>query len=660
MALSKIQKIRLITISKHREEILEALQNTGCTEIISLVNEESSKDKDSQQILKKLQKLELEQANIEFAIKALKPYEVKKSFFEQPMTLSIEEVLAITKNFDHKKVISEVIRIEDKNVKEKNNIALIESKLKEYQPWKSLNIDLEDINGTKENKVRLGSIKTLQFEEYLEKFNAISKLTHIEVVTKTENETFFYIIFDKTLEESISKLLNEYKFSEADIPLNKGKLISVFQDLKKELKESTRSIVQESKEFHKLAKNLDNLKVTYDYLEWEIEKSSVAKTINKTHFSSTITAWAIKKSVKKIQEELEKISKEILIEEIEPEEGEIPPVTLVNSNFMSPFEAVTKTYGLPLYSELDPTPYLSVFFIIFFALCLTDAGYGIIMFITMWAVQRFMKLPIGTKNLVRLLMYGGIATFFVGAIFGGWFGMTADQVPEFLTTTNAEGEKMFILQKINALTDPLTVLILALGLGYVQITLGIFMKLFHNYKNFDKKEAILDSAPWGVLMTGIGFFVLTQASVLPIEMAVVGKWWIIISVIIVVLTQGRDKKNPIFKLLSGILSLYGLVGYMSDILSYSRLLALGLATAIIGLAVNVIALLMKDMIPYFGWVLMIVILIGGHIFNLLINALGSFIHSGRLQFVEFFGKFMEGGGEEFKPFNKKSKYIYIK
>ena len=117
--------------------------------------------------------------------------------------------------------------------------------------------------------------------------------------------------------------------------------------------------------------------------------------------------------------------------------------------------------------------------------------------------------------------------------------------------------------------------------------------------------------------------------------------------------------NKLGKATSGILSLYGLVGFMGDILSYSRLLALGLATAIIGLAVNTVAALVGG-IPYIGWLIMAVVFIGGHIFNLLINALGSFIHSGRLQFVEFFTKFMEGGGQAFKPFSKKTKYVYIK
>jgi V/A-type H+-transporting ATPase subunit I len=203
------------------------------------------------------------------------------------------------------------------------------------------------------------------------------------------------------------------------------------------------------------------------------------------------------------------------------------------------------------------------------------------------------------------------------------------------------------------------VLILALILGYIQILLGVIIKLVHNFRRNNKKDAILDTGTWVFMLGGIGFFILTSAIPALNSLTVIGKWWIIAATVGLILTQGRDKKSIIGKAVSGVLSLYGLIGYMGDILSYSRLLALGLATAIIGLAVNTVAELVGG-IPYLGWLLMAVVFVGGHIFNLLINALGSFIHSGRLQFVEFFTKFMEGGGQTFKPFSKKNKYIYLK
>ncbi len=404
---------------------------------------------------------------------------------------------------------------------------------------------------------------------------------------------------------------------------------------------------------------MDNLKIAHDYVGWQKDKTEAKRKLGATQYSFVIDAWVPAKRMEELSAALEKHTKEYNISKFELEEGEVPPVIIENSKTVWPFETLTRMYGLPRHDELDPTPYLSAFFILFFALCLTDAAYGIIMFALMALALKYMKLGEGVKRLAKLLMYGGIVTFFVGALFGGWFGFEAEKMPEFLTYVNGEGERMFLFQQINSVTNPLIVLILALGLGFVQILFGVYLKFFHAYMHGNKKDAILDTGSWAFMLTGIGFFIIAAAGVLPAPAQTIGQWWVILGALGLVLTQGRDKKNPVAKLLSGVLSLYGLVSYMSDILSYSRLLALGLATTIIALAVNVIVDLAAGM-PYIGWLLAIIIFIGGHVFNLVINTLGSFIHSGRLQFVEFFSKFMEGGGKEFQAFGKKNKYVYVK
>ena len=156
-------------------------------------------------------------------------------------------------------------------------------------------------------------------------------------------------------------------------------------------------------------------------------------------------------------------------------------------------------------------------------------------------------------------------------------------------------------------------------------------------------------------------WILASVEMLPASTAQIFLYIILVATVGLVLTQGRDNKNPLLKIAMGILSLYGLVGYFSDVLSYSRLLALGLSTAIIASVVNLVAFLFMDMIPWapLGWVVAIVIMVGGHIFNMAINVLGAYIHSGRLQFVEFFPKFMEGGGRRFRPFARESKYVQV-
>lgn len=652
MALAQIKKIELIAISKHKSSILDTLQNFGTVEVNNLSEEESEFKK-----IEQLQKTELTYANLAFAIQVLSPYAEKKSLFAQAETLSTEEVKKRVEEFDFESVITNCSESEEMLTKAKNKINSLDTELEALDPWKNLEIVIPNICETATINVMVGSMPTPEYANFKEELKTLSVLTESKTVSADEKTTHFYVIFDKKLKEEVRGLLAENKFAQAELPKTEKSVKEYIQELKEEKKEQEKITEKSKKELTTLAKTIEELKIAHDWFGWELEKLETERKFNNTESSFVITGWIPSANIQKLEEELSKITNQWTLREIEPEEDEKPPVVIKNSNFLSPFEAVTNVYGLPKASELDPTPFLAAFFILFFALALTDAGYGIVMFITMALMLKFFKLAPGIKKLVRLLMYGGIATFIIGVLFGGWFGLTPDQVPSFLSYTSASGEEMFIFQKINAVNSPLTVLILALALGYVQILLGVLIKMVHTFKYESKKDAILDSGTWLFMLTGWGLLILGAAFEMPV-LAEISKWWLITATILIILTQGREKKNIVMKFVSGVLGLYGLVGYMSDILSYSRLLALGLATAIIGLAVNIVADLAGS-IPYIGWIFMIVIFIGGHIFNLLINSLGSFIHAGRLQFVEFFTKFMEGGGRNLKPFSKKTKYIFL-
>lgn len=652
MAVAKIKKIRLIANSRHSQTILETLQNLASFEIISVSDNKESKED--------LQKSELDYANVEFAIKLLTPYGKKPGLFDNPMELTIEEVQEKAENFDFQKIVDQCLKLEEVINSEKNTISSAQNQIKEYHHWEKLNIPLEHLDGTDTSMIFAGTVKKISADKLEKDITALSKLIEINKVHSSTTDDYLTVICDRSLEKEVRSTLLEYKFTETDFPQAKGLIKDYCKNLHSQIDESTKKITETQHKLKELAKNLDELKIAHDYLLWQLEKTESINKSSKTAYNFILTGWAPEKLIPVIENELGKITKEFALLDAPMEEGEEPPVAINNNSFFSPFEAVTRVYGLPRHDELDPTPYLSTFFIIYFGLCLTDAGYGILMFIVMALILKYFKLPVGTRKLAKLLMYGGLVTVVIGTLFGGWFGLEIASAPAWMTYTTADGEKMFLLQIVNSLTDPITVLVLSLSLGFLQITVGTYMKFFFTMKHVGTKDALLDTGPWVVMLTGIGFTLLSVAGVLPESFITIGKYWLMIAAILVILTQGREKKSIIGKLLSGVLGLYNLVGYMSDVLSYSRLLALGLATAIIALAVNTIAVLLRDMIPYVGWVLMAVVLVGGHLFNLAINALGSFIHSGRLQFVEFFGKFMEGGGTEFRPFSKKMHYIFLK
>ncbi|NLX71520.1 MAG: V-type ATP synthase subunit I, partial [Clostridiales bacterium] len=308
------------------------------------------------------------------------------------------------------------------------------------------------------------------------------------------------------------------------------------------------------------------------------------------------------------------------------------PVLLSNAKLVEPFEVITELYSLPDPRGLDPNLYMAPFFFVFFGMMLSDAGYGIITsLLAGYALYKF-KLAGTGKKFAAMLFLCGISTVIWGAIFGGWFGDLITLKPLW----------------INPLDNPLSVLILSFVMGVVQIYAGIILNAYKNIRAGHVADALMDQGLWLVLLTGLLMFVKP-------ELTSVGKYMAALGAIGLILTQGRAQKSIIKKFTSGVLSLYDITGYLSDVLSYSRLLALGLTTGVIATVINTMAKTVAGNI--IGYIVMALIIVGGHVFNLAINVLGAYVHSSRLQYIEFFSKFYDSGGRAFDPLRVKTTYV---
>jgi V/A-type H+-transporting ATPase subunit I len=292
---------------------------------------------------------------------------------------------------------------------------------------------------------------------------------------------------------------------------------------------------------------------------------------------------------------------------------------------------------------------LAGFFFLFFGLSLTDVGYGLFLMVVALVVLFYFKVPPIIKLFGKLLFLMGLSSALVGLLFGGYLGIEASKLPAWLQA----------IQVFDPIGNPLPVFYLALALGVVQVMFGMVLKIYSDARNKMLMTGILDQGPWLLLFTSLIFY---GASVLGYVNFVTSDDVLILvylALVTVVVSSGRTGKTVLGKIQMSLLSLYNSIGYFSDILSYSRLLALGLATSALAFAVNLIAEIVSEMIPYVGFILAIIILIVGHLFTLVVNTLGAFIHSARLQFVEFFGKFITGTGQNFKPLTRKETYINI-
>ncbi|MBP6881411.1 MAG: hypothetical protein KBC35_02190 [Candidatus Pacebacteria bacterium] len=394
--------------------------------------------------------------------------------------------------------------------------------------------------------------------------------------------------------------------------------------------------------------HLKALRVAIDVLLWQRDRYVVMKQASTTRFSIVLDGWLMADQQAAIMDEFRAKGLAASMADMPLEEGEEPPVEIRNSSIMQPFEAVTRLYGMPGYKDLDPTAFLAGFFFLFFGLCLTDVGYGLALVVAAGFILLFTKVTKATRSFAKLLLYIGGATVIVGAIFGGYFGVDPTLLPEPLQK----------IQLFDPIGDPLPVFYLALALGVFQTMVGLMLKIYSEARNGQLLAGIFDQGPWLFTFTAGILHLLTSLSLTEILSTEQTKNLLLIGVVLIMLGGGRSGKGIFGKFLGAAAGLYAGVAYFSDILSYSRLLALGLATSALAFAVNLIATMVVD-IPYIGYVFAGVVLLIGHLFTLVINTLGSFVHSARLQFVEFFGKFIAGSGKEFTPLTRKKQYVTI-
>ncbi|KPJ55150.1 hypothetical protein AMJ47_01380 [Parcubacteria bacterium DG_72] len=619
----KVAKKYILCFQDQQEkEILELIKKDWHLEV-----QDSSRES-KQDIDKELQEVNYKISNIDFAISFLLPFSEKEPFLDKiknPKIIIKEQNLKDFKKAEFlDKLVEKVVKSEkelsvlEKDSKEKENI------LKDLERFGDLSFAPKETDYTVSFILRIDKKKEQEFKDFCFKE---------KIFAKEINPGLFAVICLKG--KNITQEIVEYKFSN---PPKEEKSI-----IKKKLKENKEKENKIKKELELAASHLKDLKIYHDILCLEKRKTEVKRKYIDHNFLNYIIFWSGPEEKELLEKEL---SGKARIVQMQLEKDEYPPVFLKNSKWSEAFEAVTNIFGLPGFKEIDPTPYLAFFFILFFGICLTDAGYGVLLALFTGIPLLLFKERFKKSKLLKLLFYGGISTFIVGILFGSYFGVG----PEALHIPF-----MKKLKVIDPIEDTLLFMGIAFFLGYLQICFSQVVKMIRSRKAGENNDFV-SGLVWLAFYISGGIYLLSF--VFPF-LRIIGLSGLIILLAGLFLVESKGQKIILKPLVGAIKVLQGLINTMSDILSYSRLMALGLGTGVIALIVNQIAFLLGGMIPYVGWIVVVLILIAGHLFNLAINTLGGFIHSARLQFVEFFPKFMEGGGRRLDPIGQELKYIQI-
>ena len=384
------------------------------------------------------------------------------------------------------------------------------------------------------------------------------------------------------------------------------------------------------------------------------DRAQAACELRRTRATVSLEGWCRADEQDKVEQAVRGTTDAYDLTFRDPEPDEVPPSVVLNSQFNTPFEAVNNLYSRPDPRGIDATPFMTPWYVLLFGMMLSDTGYGLLLALGTALYIRFKK-PTGMSGgIARVLFWGGLSTAVWGVLIGTFFGVDFNRI--FGTT----GVFPLIM---DPLSDPISMLILCFALGIVHMLCGYGIKVGMCFRNGDWQSAIFDSLSWMLIIVGIIVWLLpTLLSALPGWMSVVGLVMIGLGVLFILFFKGRKKRNPLSRMASGLGGLYDITGVLSDVLSYARLFALGIATGVIASVFNdICGMLMggSGVLGALGFVIGCVLLAALHVFNLGINTLGAFVHCARLQYVEFYGKFYEAGGREFRPLSYRTRHSVI-
>jgi len=639
MAIVNIKRMSIIALQKDRNRIVKLLQKLGIAEIINIKDRVSKEEWDKVFVTgehsKKLIDLQNKLSDIQFALDFMSRYsKSKKSLFAEKPPYREDEIERLSQSQEIWDIVKECRQLESKLNSLKSEEMKLNNTIEALKPWEGLDIPVAEIKATDMVRLYPGTLPEDGAEGVIKALLEQAPESHLEVVSADGEFAYVLLIYHKSLEQEVSNILKESSWSKVDLPRVEGTPLQAITSASEKMEEYGKIRQEIADKAISLSESRLKLEFVYDYYNTLVERSTVAAATGETSQAFYMEGWVPDVDTEGIKEKILKKVSEAYIAFSDPEEDDDVPVVLDNPRIVQPFELITDLYSPPGKSDIDPNKIMAPFYVIFFGMMLSDAGYGIILALTGFWVLRTVK-PIGVpKKLFEMIAYGGVSTIFWGAMFGSWFGDLI-HIPAIW---------MYPLE------EPMKLLVFSLILGVIQIYVGLGAMAYRNIRAGKVLDAIYDQGLWYLLLTGLMLFAIPST-------AGIAKILSIMGAIGLVLTQGRAKKNIVGKLTSGVLSLYGVTGYLSDVLSYSRILALGLATGVIAIVVNTMARMLGFNI--IGYLLVIVVLIVGHIFNIAINALGAYVHSSRLQYVEFFSKFYDGGGRAFKPFMLKTKYTKL-
>lgn len=669
MAIAKMSKLRLVGFLEDKDDILNEMARLGKSEIAECQKFTNTSGFENGEEIINIEKVLNKTEQVVFSLEEICEDKTKSECFYKDFLLQekkYDENLLIVDELA--KYLDEILQnygLIKKCKKEK--IQMVPNEIKKLLPLSKPKKSAKFSKNDEKVKSVLDKIQHLlpkeEVEEQIEdiKFLENEELSLVFKVDKTTYENMKDEIakmdYLQVTEQQggVFELYFSFKYLGEEMQAVYENKIRELDDKIKEYEARNEEIITILKGY---SKKLNELKTFCDYVAYKLEKTKKYALMQKTGQTFALECYVEKKEAKEFMEDLEQKFDNILLSEEKITKTDEPPTKIVGSKITKQADFVVNMYSVPNYRDVDPTWSVFVFFMVFFGFIIADVGYGIVLCLFGFLLAHKKNLSSGSKRLWTLIGTAGVFAIIWGFLFGSFFGFTHELWS-------------FIPQGVmpNPQKDAITLLLICLLMGIVQIAFGYLMRGINYFKHKQVMAGLVNGVAWVLFLLGMAmavtkflveFFNLAPSPGFASFMTAIQMPGLIIMFVGLgfgVILAGIGTKG-FTKFTKSFAALYGLINLFSDILSYARLFGLMLSGAIIGQQFNEIAL--SVMVSPVGYVFGFLIMLIGHSFNIAMGALGAYIHDTRLQYVEYFGKFYTGEGRLFAPFCVEQKHTIIK